>query len=84
MPERLIVLLILAVTVGVPAMITWKKGHRAAFWLGFLLIGTIWLVAACRLAYPDSPWARRFYGPEKMERARRRFGEDVGYGSSHA
>jgi hypothetical protein len=82
--ERLLVVAILALTVGVPATITWKKGQRAAFWLGFLLTGVVWLVAACRLARPDSPWARRFYGPEKMERARRRFATTVGYGAADA
>jgi hypothetical protein len=75
MAERLLVIAILVVVIGVPATITWKKGHRAAFWIGLLLLGVVWLVAACRLARPSSPWARRFYGPEKMERARRRFGE---------
>lgn len=71
--ERLLVLAVLMVTVGVPAGITWSKGQRAAFWLGFLVIGLIWLVAALRLARPDSWWAHRFYGPQKMERARRRY-----------
>ncbi len=72
--ERMLVLIILVVVVGVPAGITWSKGQRAAFFLGFLLMGMIWVVAACRLARPSSWWARRFYGPEKMQRARARFG----------
>jgi protein-S-isoprenylcysteine O-methyltransferase Ste14 len=71
--ERLLVLGILVVTVGVPAGITWSKGQRAAFFLGFLLVGMIWIVAACRLARPSSWWARRFYGPEKLRRAEERF-----------
>ena len=69
----LLATLLVAVVWGVPAFVTWKKGQRAAFWIGFLF-GPIWLVAACRLARPDSPWARRFYGPRKMKRARLRFG----------
>lgn len=73
MPERLIALISLIVVVGIPAGITWSKGQRAAFFLGFLLLGTVWMVAACRLARPSSWWARRFYGPEKMQRALNRF-----------
>jgi hypothetical protein len=71
--ERLLVLGILIVVVGIPAGITWSKGQRAAFFLGFLLLGMVWVVAACRLARPSSPWARRFYGAKKMQRARDRF-----------
>lgn len=73
MPERLVALISLIVTVVLPAGITWSKGQRAAFFLGFLLMGVIWIVAACRLARPSSWWARRFYGPEKMQRALNRF-----------
>ena len=73
MTERLLVLNILIVVVGTPAGITWSKGQRAAFFLGFLLLGMVWVVAACRLARPSSWWARRFYGPEKMQRALNRF-----------
>jgi hypothetical protein len=74
MAERLLVLNILIVVVGIPAGITWSKGQRAAFFLGFCLLGMVWVVAACRLARPSSWWARRFYGPEKMQRALNRFG----------
>jgi hypothetical protein len=73
MAERLLALSILIVMVGVPAGITWSKGQRAAFFLGFLLLGMVWAVAACRLARPSSWWARRFYSPEKMQRALNRF-----------
>jgi hypothetical protein len=75
--ERLLALSILIVVVGIPAGITWSKGQRIAFFLGFLLLGMIWVVAACRLARPTSWWARRFYGPEKMERAVSRFASGV-------
>jgi len=74
MTERLLVLSVLIVVVGIPAGITLSKGHRAAFVLGFLIMGMIWIVAACRLARPSSWWARRFYGPKKMQRAIDRFG----------
>jgi hypothetical protein len=71
--ERLLVLSILIILVGIPAGITWSKGHRIAFVLGFLILGMVWVVAACRLVRPSSWWARRFYGPEKMQRALKRF-----------
>jgi hypothetical protein len=73
MAERLLVLSILIVVVGVPAGITWSKGQRTAFFVGFLFMGMVWVVAACRLARPSSWWARRFYGPQKMQRAIDRF-----------
>lgn len=72
--ERLQVLGVLLVVIGIPAGITWSKGQRVEFFLGFLLLGFIWLVAIFRLARPWSWWARRFYGPEKMQRAVDRFG----------
>jgi uncharacterized membrane protein len=72
--ERLLVLGILIVLVGIPAGITWSKGQRVAFFLGFVLLGMIWVVAACRLARPSSWWARQFYGPDKVRRAEERFG----------
>lgn len=75
--ERLLVLCILIVLFGVPAGITWRKGQREAFFVGFLLMGLVWLVAACRLARPSSWWARRFYGPRKMQRALNRFGPET-------
>jgi uncharacterized membrane protein len=75
--ERLLVLGILIAVIGIPAGITWAKGQRAAFFLGFLLFGMIWIVAALRLARPSSWWARRFYGPKKMQRAIARFDSGV-------
>ena len=74
MAERLLVLATLVVLVGIPAGITWSKGQRGAFILGFLLLGMVWVVAACRLARPSSWWAQRFYGPDKLQRAEERFG----------
>lgn len=73
MAERLLVLIILIVLFGIPAGITWSKGHRVEFVLGFVLLGLVWWVAACRLARPGSWWARRFYGQKKMQRALNRF-----------
>jgi hypothetical protein len=56
-----------------PAAVTALKGHLALFVAGFLLLGLVWLVAAFRLARPNSFWARRFYGPEKLRRSRSRY-----------
>jgi hypothetical protein len=73
LPERLQVVIILLVLFVLPATITWLKGQRLAFVVGFLFPGLIWPVTACRLADPSSWWARRFYGPKKMQRAMDRF-----------
>jgi threonine/homoserine/homoserine lactone efflux protein len=72
--ERLIALSVLIVVIGIPAGITWSKGQYVEFALVFILLGLIWWVAIFRLARPSSWWARRFYGPEKMQRAFDRFG----------
>jgi len=71
---RLLVLMVVVVFVGIPAAITWLKGQRAAFIVGFFTVGFVWYVGASRLAKPMSWWARRFYGPRKLERALQRFG----------
>ena len=59
--------------IGIPAVITVAKGHIALFFAGFLLLGLIWSIAALRLAKPNSPWAKRFYGPKKLEKSRQRY-----------
>lgn len=74
---RLLVVGILGLFLGIPASVTWMKGQRVAFLLGFLVLGTVWLVAASRLAHPSSWWARRFYGAQKMRRAEERFGSSA-------
>jgi hypothetical protein len=53
-------------------VITLLKGRQVAFLLGVLTIGFAWIVAACRLAQPDSIWARHFYGDRQRARARAR------------
>ena len=53
-------------------VITLLKGRRVAFLLGLLTIGLIWIVAACRLAKPDSIWGRHLYGERQRARARAR------------
>lgn len=53
-------------------VISAMKGKYGMLVLG-LLIHPCWAFAAIRLAKPDSYWARRFYGPEKMGQAQLRF-----------
>jgi hypothetical protein len=59
----------------------WMKGKRV-----FAVIGVIMLfvpgmslfpvIGAIRVARPNSTWARKYYGPEKMKIARERFPKD--------
>ena len=60
-----------------PAVITALKGQWLLFGAGFLGLGLVWVIAAFRLARPNSRWAKRFYGPEKLARARARYPEPV-------
>jgi hypothetical protein len=70
------VLFVLAVLVlfFVPAGIVVAKGHILLFFAGFL-VSLVWPIAAFRLAKPNSPWARRYYGSEKLARSKRRYPE---------
>lgn len=74
MPERLIPLITLMVLVVIPAGVTVSKRLWIEFLIGCFLPGIVWIIGSFRLARPSSWWARRFYGPEKMQRAERRFG----------
>jgi hypothetical protein len=74
MLEHLGAVSVLIVVAVLPAGITWLKGKRLLFVLGFFLPGLVWILAACMLAHPSSWWARRFYGPRKMQRAHNRVG----------
>jgi hypothetical protein len=56
-----------------PGAVTLLKGQRDLFLAGLLAGGLVWWITAFRLARPDSWWARRFYEPAKLERARRRY-----------
>jgi signal peptidase I len=49
--------------------VTALKGKWGVFALGFL-VWPAWVLGAIRLAKPDSWWARRFYPPERRDRAR--------------
>jgi hypothetical protein len=70
--EAVVILVMLGGYAGIGG-ITVAKGHVALFVAGLLSTGLIWLIAAPRLAKPNSPWARRFYGAETLERSRRRY-----------
>jgi hypothetical protein len=57
-----------------PLIVTALKRHWLLFVAGWLTIGLVWWIASLRLARPDSWWARRFYGPDKLARAQERYG----------
>jgi hypothetical protein len=61
----------------VPAVVTALKGHWLLLGAGLLVLGLVWLIAAFRLARPNSYWARHFYSPAKLERSRARYPEPV-------
>jgi hypothetical protein len=63
------------IAVLAPLVITTMKGQWVLLIAGFVTVGFVWLIAACRLAKPGSYWARRYYGPEKLARSRARYGE---------
>ena len=51
---------------------------RNTTWLSFLgfvvpFIGILHLIGALRIARPDSSWAQKRYGPEKLAIAEKRF-----------
>lgn len=52
--------------------ITALKGKWGMLALG-LAFFPVWFVAAARLAWPNSSWARRFYTEPKLDRARARY-----------
>ena len=67
-----------AVLIVAPLTVTVLKRHWLLFVAGWLTIGLVWWIASLRLARPDSWWARRFYEPEKLARAQRRYGAVAG------
>jgi hypothetical protein len=67
------------VLIVAPATITALKGQWALFAAGWVTVGMVWWIAAPRLARPESWWARRFYGPEKSERALARYSTTAGH-----
>jgi hypothetical protein len=57
------------------SVISFLKG-RIGLGVVAIFIPLLGLWAACRLANPRSPWARRFYDESKLERSRKRFPPD--------
>lgn len=51
------------------AIVTALKGQWLLLGFGWLTLGILWFVGAASLAPPDSLWARRFYGSERLARA---------------
>ena len=62
------------VLIVAPATITALKGQWLLFAAGWLTVGMVWWIAALRLARPRSWWARHRYGPDKLARAKARYG----------
>ncbi len=58
----------------IPLTVTALKRQWLLFLAGWLTVGLVWWIASLRLARPDSWWAHRFYGPDKLDRARERYG----------
>jgi hypothetical protein len=56
-----------------PAIVLWLKGRSDLVLIGLCTLGLVWLVGLTRIAKPDSRWARRFYGPDKLAKARARY-----------
>ena len=57
----------------VGGLVTLAKGRYGWFLVGLLTGGVLWNLTAILIATPDSLWARHFYGPHKIARARRQF-----------
>jgi len=66
------------VLIVAPATITALKGQWGLFAAGWITLGMVWWIAAPRLAHPESWWANRFYGPDKLARAHARYGATTG------
>jgi hypothetical protein len=70
--------LLVAIVVVVPMVVTALKRQWLLFVAGWLALGLVWWIAAFRLARPDSWWAHRFYDDDKLARARRRYPAEAG------
>jgi hypothetical protein len=62
------------VLIVAPLIVTALKRQWLLFAAGWLTIGLVWWIASLRLARPESWWARRFYGQDKLARAQSRYG----------
>lgn len=72
-----IISIVSTVLLGIlPSCVCWLKGKRRWAIIGFF---SAWhIIAAFRLAKPESWWARRFYHEGKLEDARARFAAEPG------
>jgi hypothetical protein len=61
------------VLIVAPLIVTALKRQWLLFAAGWLTIGLVWWIASLRLARPDSWWARRFDGQDKLARAQSRY-----------
>lgn len=68
-----VVVVVLVLVYLVPLALTAAKGKYGLVLLGILL-HPAWWFGAVRLAKPQSFWARRFYGDQKMNDALQRHG----------
>jgi hypothetical protein len=68
--SALIVILVVASILGLIVLSVMKGKYKLALFGAFIPLCA--LVAAIRLARPESRWAKRHYGPEKLARARAR------------
>jgi hypothetical protein len=62
------------VLIVIPLTVTALKRQWLLFAAGWVTAGTVWWIASLRLARPESWWARRFYGADKLRRAQERYG----------
>jgi hypothetical protein len=76
-PEVLLIILLIAWLVAIAICILKRKIIMAI--ASLVTYGITAIVGAARLAKPNSYWARRFYDPAKLERARQRFPDRADY-----
>jgi hypothetical protein len=60
---------------------SWMKGTRVFATIGIVLLfvpgmSLLPVIGAIRIARPNSTWARKYYGPQKMLIAHKRFPKD--------
>ncbi len=66
----------------IAVVLSWMKGKRVFAVIGIIMLfvpgmSLLPVIGAIRVARPTSTWARKYYGPEKMQIARKRFPKDV-------
>ena len=70
----LMALSLLLMAIAICGLITALKGRLGWLAVGlFLTGGLVWLITAFLVAVPRSPWARLFYGDEKLRAANAHF-----------